>query len=579
MDDESHGLADDAGQATLVQGGGEESRDGPHGEGRAEGAGLIQRDQGGLDGVGDHDAAHGGVVQAELHEPSLQGRGVGAPEGAGQGGGARRVVGGDAVPQGGEREVRGFDLGIGRAVQRAGPLCEVGALEEQAQPVRSGVAAQRVAHGASEGQQVGDVQPAVLEFARQLQGGVEAEDPLAGGQDEPVHDALDGGAALQGVAHGRKSLRRGRIEDSGGDPARPLVAGPLPARPRSARHRRPARQVCGHDLQAAPRAGPGRQQVLARSQRDGGQERAQDRVGMLPARGVEQVEDLAAVDQRVAEVEEMVGTELEVQRLELGAPPAAGQPAAQQRLGLLALLGLDQRADPGGGGGGILAWILRLGDGALGQADVGARGDLQGLGQRQGGGLAGVAGQQAGDVGADRQGVRAAVLGVDRVVAGGEGGDAHGIHPDVDEPRRVPRHAADLVVAQPELQAVPEAGDLGARVGRGQVHLDDPVHHADRPGAHVLVAEQAGAVPQVELEVVPDAGERLARDGALHQGVALVRAAVVDGVDAAVVQPEEGHLLAPEAQHARRSRRQIGQGERAGPGGRAVLGGHVRLDA
>ena len=59
------------------------------------------------------------------------------------------------------------------------------------------------------------------------------------------------------------------------------------------------------------------------------------------------------------------------------------------------------------------------------------------------------------------------------------------------------------------------------------------VGDVDGVGAHVLLTEHAAAVADAELPVVPRAGEQFAVELAGGQPVALVRAGVVEGVDAA----------------------------------------------
>jgi hypothetical protein len=61
--------------------------------------------------------------------------------------------------------------------------------------------------------------------------------------------------------------------------------------------------------------------------------------------------------------------------------------------------------------------------------------------------------------------------------------------------------------------------------------VDAAVLDAGGVAAHGLAAEEALAGGEVELPVVPLAGEDGVFAGALGEGIALVRAAIVDGVD------------------------------------------------
>ena len=85
---------------------------------------------------------------------------------------------------------------------------------------------------------------------------------------------------------------------------------------------------------------------------------------------------------------------------------------------------------------------------------------------------------------------------------------------------------------------------FGRRLAR--IDPDDARLHPDRIDAQAVAAIVVAAGPEIELPVVPVAGEHAAGvEVALDQRIALVRAAVVAGVDRAVVE-EERELLRAE---------------------------------
>ena len=105
-----------------------------------------------------------------------------------------------------------------------------------------------------------------------------------------------------------------------------------------------------------------------------------------------------------------------------------------------------------------------------------------------------------------------------------------GVGAEPVQARDFPRHAFVGVV----LAGFGEAReDLGAALGEGRVREVDPHLAAadfDRPGAQPLAAVEVSAALQIELPVVPVAGEDAALvEVALAQRVALVGAAVVAG--------------------------------------------------
>ena len=113
---------------------------------------------------------------------------------------------------------------------------------------------------------------------------------------------------------------------------------------------------------------------------------------------------------------------------------------------------------------------------------------------------------------------------------------------------------------------------LHPRLGRRIAGID-PDHAGlvdlDRIDAQAVAAVVVGAGPQVELPVVPVAGEHAAVgvERAFDQGIAFVRAAVVAGVHGAVVE-EQGELLGAELDRGPAAKR---AGARArSPGSRPV---------
>ena len=88
-----------------------------------------------------------------------------------------------------------------------------------------------------------------------------------------------------------------------------------------------------------------------------------------------------------------------------------------------------------------------------------------------------------------------------------------------------------------------------------------------RIDAQAVAAIVVGAGPEVELPVVPVAGEDAAPDveRAFDEGIAFMRAAVVAGVDGAVVE-KQGELLRAELDRGAARRAQAIELDRPGPG-------------
>jgi hypothetical protein len=142
--------------------------------------------------------------------------------------------------------------------------------------------------------------------------------------------------------------------------------------------------------------------------------------------------------------------------------------------------------------------------------------------------------------------------------------------------RQLARHVLVLpesIVAL-EGRAQAEERRLGARLGRrvGEIEPDLAVRQAHRIAAQVVAADQGLPEFEVELPIVPVAGQQaVAAPGAfteraLAQGIALVRAAVVAGVDLRA-GGEEGDLLLALLDHhdpARAQLVQLGDGDEAG---------------
>ena len=109
-----------------------------------------------------------------------------------------------------------------------------------------------------------------------------------------------------------------------------------------------------------------------------------------------------------------------------------------------------------------------------------------------------------------------------------------GVGVGAQQPHDVARHLADVVLVDRRCRR------LASSCGRSSsgCRLDERdadravVGDVDGVRAHVLLAEHAAAVADAELPVVPRTGEQLAVELAGRQAVALVRAGVVEGVDA-----------------------------------------------
>ena len=111
------------------------------------------------------------------------------------------------------------------------------------------------------------------------------------------------------------------------------------------------------------------------------------------------------------------------------------------------------------------------------------------------------------------------------------------------ETHGVPCHASNVDLAQGFDQTLDQLGsdDFGGRVCDIHHHLSPS--YFDRVGANRLAPETAvAALIELELPVVPGAGERLLLDIALQQGIPLVRAPIVDCVDR-LLSAEQGDPL------------------------------------
>ena len=136
------------------------------------------------------------------------------------------------------------------------------------------------------------------------------------------------------------------------------------------------------------------------------------------------------------------------------------------------------------------------------------------------------------------------------VSPGDGGGDAFNeLRPCGLQAGQFPGHAVVLVAGKRCRKAFQRRPGplLGGRIG--DVEPDRPVGHVHRVAPHLVAANQGLARLQVEFPVVPVAGEDAATvELALHQGIALVGAAVVAGEDTLVAM-EQGDLLALDSHH------------------------------
>lgn len=109
-------------------------------------------------------------------------------------------------------------------------------------------------------------------------------------------------------------------------------------------------------------------------------------------------------------------------------------------------------------------------------------------------------------------------------------------------------------------------------IGVAEVEFDLAVADPQRVRAHVLVAEEAAAVAEIELEVVPDAGDHTALELTPDQRVTLVRASIVDSERLALVGAEHGDSALAVGEEAGLAGGDFSEGERRDPG--FAGGGH-----
>ena len=141
-------------------------------------------------------------------------------------------------------------------------------------------------------------------------------------------------------------------------------------------------------------------------------------------------------------------------------------------------------------------------------------------------------------------------------VVGPDDGPAHRIEripAGFDEARQLARHA--LVLAEPvlALERIVQGRERGLRALPGgrvrQIEPDLAVGEPYRIAPKPVAADQGLTGLEIELPVVPVAGQNAAvTEVALDQRIALVRAAVVAGVDH-LVRPEQRNLLAALLHH------------------------------
>ena len=234
-------------------------------------------------------------------------------------------------------------------------------------------------------------------------------------------------------------------------------------------------------------------------------------------------------------------------RLQLGETQAGGERAADlgdPRGLVLGLDGCDQGARLVG------RPALGVGIDRLAQAVPGEMADHLGqdrqAGHRIGRRLPGAQGEPVGG-GGDRMAgpeLEPVVGPVDRLAHRFERVPA-GLH----ETRQLARHVFVFPEPVVALEGVAQPGQrgLGARLGRrvGEIEPDLAVFEAHRIAPQVVAADQGLARLEIELPVVPVAGQQAAvAERALAQGIALVGAAVVAGVDRRPGGKQDDLLLA-----------------------------------
>lgn len=146
------------------------------------------------------------------------------------------------------------------------------------------------------------------------------------------------------------------------------------------------------------------------------------------------------------------------------------------------------------------------------------------------------------------------------------------------EPRQLARHPVVTLVREGVVQIGHDLRPAALRRRIGEVEPDRAVGDLHGIDPQPVAAIEIGAVPEVELPVVPvageDAGLRAGAEGPFAQRKAFVRAAVVAGEDAGI-RPEECDLLAGAPQDDAPLGLQLGNGHGPRPASVEIVRHHA----
>ena len=374
---------------------------------------------------------------------------------------------------------------------------------------------------------MGEVQPADVVGDRLVggigHGKVELQEVEAGRPQQRIEERL---AVAGGTQNPLEDLGRGEAAQ---------VIGSHRFRPRAV----PARQGAGIGAELGD-------QILPRSIDQGTHEVQQQGLGRLRPEAVDELTGLVDVNGGVAEVLIVGERRLRQGRLQVAEAEAGAQRPPQQGDGpglVLLLDGGDQLRRRVG------AAFRREGIGRLAQGIPGQMADH--LQQRDQPFLI-----APGQVIAQGEPVRRPGMGVGGAELETLGGPGNGAAQSVQgvaagqlQAGNLPRHAVVFMPAEAAAEVFQgrRAALLGERVGDVQPDLAVNDFHGIAP--QPVAAHQGLAALEIEFPVVPVAGEDAAPairplgELALHQGIALVRAAVVASIDAGLAG-EDGDLLA-----------------------------------
>ena len=285
--------------------------------------------------------------------------------------------------------------------------------------------------------------------------------------------------------------------------------------------------------------------------REAGDDGGEDLLGVLPADVVEQLEGLVGEVEGVAGIEEeVVGAGGEDHLGDGGGGQVEVDGGAQGAFGGLRGARLDEAAEPLQVAVRVAQLGLQRGEVEVGWLVRSRAGDVdRAVEDGEGAVLLVEDGEDVGHGGKDGEAGAPAVGAIAHAEEGGLAKDVAGGVELVQADDALREHQRELALqplAQLRLPVGAAVGFDGARVD-----VDVAVACFDAEGGHVVGEGVEGAAAgEVELGVVPVAGEDAVADGAAAQGEAHVGAAIVEGVEAAlIVDDEDGASLGRDDLH------------------------------